>query len=64
MPKQRILETDQGIQGEFNVQVYDQMQRRLWDKGWIEMKDIIKSASLQDWHWNQVQVLAIWDSNG
>jgi ubiquinone/menaquinone biosynthesis C-methylase UbiE len=44
MPKPRIVETDQGIQGEFNVQVYDQMQRRLRDKGYIETKDIIKSG--------------------
>ncbi len=44
MLKPRIVETDQGIQGEFNVQLYDQMQRRLRDKGWIETKDIIKSG--------------------
>lgn len=44
MPKPRTIETDQGIQGEFNVQVYDQMQRRLRDKGYIETKDIIKSG--------------------
>ncbi len=44
MPKPRKIETDQGIQGEFNVQVYDQMQRRLRDKGWIETKDIINSG--------------------
>ncbi|MCI0494313.1 class I SAM-dependent methyltransferase [candidate division KSB1 bacterium] len=44
MPKPRTVETDQGIQGEFNVQVYDQMQRRLRDKGYIETKDIIKSG--------------------
>ena len=44
MPKPRIFETDQGIQGDFNVQIYDQMQRRLRDKGYIETKDIIKSG--------------------
>jgi len=44
MPKPRIIETDEGIQGDFNVQIYDQMQRRLRDKGWIETKDIIKSG--------------------
>jgi ubiquinone/menaquinone biosynthesis C-methylase UbiE len=44
MPKPRKVETDQGIQGDFNVQIYDQMQRRLRDKGWIETKDIIKSG--------------------
>ena len=44
MTRSRITETDQGIQGEFTVNVYDQMQRRLRDKGWIETKDIIKSG--------------------
>jgi len=44
MTRPRITETDQGIQGEFTVNLYDQMQRRLRDKGWIETKDIIKSG--------------------
>ena len=44
MTRPRVIETDQGIQGEFTVNIYDQMQRRLRDKGWIETKDIIKSG--------------------
>lgn len=44
MPKPRKIETDQGIQGDFNVQIYDQMQRRLRDKGWIETKEIINNG--------------------
>jgi ubiquinone/menaquinone biosynthesis C-methylase UbiE len=44
MPRPRVVETDSGIQGEFIVTVYDEMQRRLRDKGWIETKDIIKSG--------------------
>lgn len=44
MPKQRVVETDSGIEGELNVSVYDEMQRRLRDKGWIETKDIISSG--------------------
>jgi ubiquinone/menaquinone biosynthesis C-methylase UbiE len=44
MPKPRVAETDSGIQGELNVEVYDQMQRRLRDKGWIETKDILRSG--------------------
>ena len=44
MTRQRIIETDQGIQVEFAVNYYDQMQIRLRDKGWIETKDIIKSG--------------------
>ena len=47
MTKHRIVETDQGIQGEITVAVYDQMQRRLKDKGWIETGDIIKSGICQ-----------------
>ena len=44
MLRPRVAETDSGIQGEFIVTVYDEMQRRLRDKGWIETKDIIKSG--------------------
>ena len=39
--KPRIIETDEGIQGEFNVTMYDKMHRRLRDKGWIETNSII-----------------------
>jgi len=42
MTSARIVETDEGIQGEFDVILFDQMQRRLRDKGWIETKDIMK----------------------
>jgi ubiquinone/menaquinone biosynthesis C-methylase UbiE len=41
MPRTRIVETDSGIQGEFTVTLYDEMHRRLRDKGWIETNDII-----------------------
>ena len=44
MTKPRIVETNQGIQGEFNVTVYDQMMKRLRDKGWMETSQIIKSG--------------------
>lgn len=47
MTRPREPETDHGIQGEFNVETYDQMQRRLRDKGWIETQDIIKSGITQ-----------------
>jgi len=40
----RVPETDQGIQGQLTVKVYDQMQRRLRDKGWIETQDVIKAG--------------------
>jgi ubiquinone/menaquinone biosynthesis C-methylase UbiE len=44
MPRLRVVETDSGIQGEFTVALYDEMQRKLRDRGWIETKDIIKSG--------------------
>jgi len=42
MTRLRVPETDQGIQGKISVEIYDQMQRRLRDKGWIETKEILK----------------------
>ena len=44
MHRPRVQETEQGIQGEFTVAIYDQMQRRFRDKGWIETKAIIESG--------------------
>jgi ubiquinone/menaquinone biosynthesis C-methylase UbiE len=44
MTKPRIPETDKGIQGEITVGQYDQMQRVLRDRGWIEIKPIIDSG--------------------
>jgi len=44
MTRARVPETDVGIQGGITVDMYDQMQRRLRDKGWIETNDIIKSG--------------------
>ena len=47
MTKPRVKETDQGIQGEFTVKMYDQFQRGMRDKGWIETQDILKSGITQ-----------------
>jgi ubiquinone/menaquinone biosynthesis C-methylase UbiE len=44
MVRERVVETDSGIQGDFNVQAYDEMQRRLRDRGWIETKEIVRSG--------------------
>ena len=44
MARPRVPETDQGIQGQLAVEVYDKMQRRLRDKGWIETQDVIKAG--------------------
>jgi len=40
----RVAETKNGIQGEFAVEVYDQMQKRLRDKGWLETDAVITSG--------------------
>jgi ubiquinone/menaquinone biosynthesis C-methylase UbiE len=42
--KARVIETNEGIQGEFDVRLYDKMQRNLRDKGWIETNDVIASG--------------------
>ena len=44
MVKPRISETDQGITGEFNTQMYDIMMRNMRDKGWIETNLILKEG--------------------
>ena len=44
MTKQRVPETDHGIQGEFTVATYDEMQRHLRDRGWIETTALIESG--------------------
>jgi len=41
MVKARVIETDQGITGEFNTKAYDEMMRRMRDRGWLETKMII-----------------------
>jgi ubiquinone/menaquinone biosynthesis C-methylase UbiE len=42
MTKPRVVETDQGIQGEFIVTAYDQMQRKLRDNGWMTTGEMLK----------------------
>lgn len=44
MTRPRVPETDSGITGEYNVQIYDQMQRDLRDKGWIETRQLIQEG--------------------
>ena len=44
MSKSRVVETNEGIQGEFDVALYDQMQRHLRDRGFIETKQLIASG--------------------
>jgi ubiquinone/menaquinone biosynthesis C-methylase UbiE len=40
----RVVETNEGIQGEFTVEVYDKMMRNLRDRGWIETDLILKTG--------------------
>jgi len=44
MVKPRIVETDSGITGEFDTQMYDIMMRTMRDKGWIETDLILKEG--------------------
>jgi ubiquinone/menaquinone biosynthesis C-methylase UbiE len=44
MPSKRVIETNEGIQDEHEVHIYDQMQRHLRDRGWIETDAIIRSG--------------------
>ncbi len=44
MTKTRIKETDHGITGEFNVELYDRFQRNFRDKGILATDRIIKSG--------------------
>ena len=43
MTKPRVVETDTGIQG-FDVELFDQLARRLRDKGWHETDMMIKTG--------------------
>ena len=47
MVKSRVVETEEGIQGEFDVQLYDQMMRRMSDKGWLGTKEILNAGIVQ-----------------
>ena len=44
MTHSRVPETDHGIQGETTVAMYDEMQRYMRDRGWIQTTAILKSG--------------------
>ena len=44
MAKPRISETDSGITGEFETQMYDTMMRNMRDKGWLETNLVLKEG--------------------
>ena len=47
MVKPRIVETEEGIQGEFNVETYDRFMRGMRDRGWIETNLVLKTGITQ-----------------
>jgi len=47
MIKQRIIETNEGIQAQFEVHAFNEFRRRMRDKGWIETEQVIKSGITQ-----------------
>lgn len=47
MTKPRISETDHGIQGEFNVEIYDRFMRTMRNRGWIETNLILQTGVTQ-----------------
>jgi ubiquinone/menaquinone biosynthesis C-methylase UbiE len=42
--RRRVPETDHGIVGEYDVSMYDKLQRNLRNRGWIETKAILKAG--------------------
>lgn len=44
MLKQRIVETNEGIQGELTIEVFDRFARAMRDKGWNNVDSFIKSG--------------------
>jgi len=44
MTKPRVKETDQGIQGEEMVAIFDRFQKSMRDRGWIETNAIIQNG--------------------
>lgn len=44
MIKPRVVETGEGIQGDFDVRIYDRMMQRMRDKGWLETWEIVKAG--------------------
>jgi ubiquinone/menaquinone biosynthesis C-methylase UbiE len=47
MTRPRVQETDSGIQGEFNVTMYDHMQKTIRDRGWIQTGSLLKNGITQ-----------------
>ena len=48
MVKPRVPETEDGIQSDFDVRIYDTFMRSMRDRGWMETKQIIKAGITSD----------------
>ncbi|MFH0883673.1 MAG: class I SAM-dependent methyltransferase [bacterium] len=44
MVRQRVVETTEGIQDLYTVEIFDRMQRRFRDKGWMEINALLASG--------------------
>lgn len=44
MVRPRVIETGHGIEGTVTVAIYDQFQRHMRDRGWIETRALIKAG--------------------
>lgn len=44
MVRPRVVETTEGIQGEFDVAAYDGFMRRMRDRGWLETSEILEAG--------------------
>jgi len=47
MVRERVIETMEGIQDEFDVAAYDRMMRKMWQRGWVETKEVIASGIME-----------------
>jgi hypothetical protein len=45
--KPRVVETNEGIQVEFTVGVYDKMMRNLRDKGWVGTDPVLRAGIIK-----------------
>jgi ubiquinone/menaquinone biosynthesis C-methylase UbiE len=44
MVRERVIETTEGIQDAFDVDVYDRWMRGMRDRGWIETRDVLRAG--------------------
>ncbi len=44
MPKQRIIETNEGIQAELKVEIFDRFAKTMRDKGWNNVDNFLKAG--------------------